>query len=854
MQTFFDTVTDRYGNSINNAEVTVTVYPGGGIATLFQDTAGTIPLANPFFTDGNGTILFAAANGQYLITVVASSVTDFPPRVATLYDVNNDPNSGAAVLQALNQPSGAGLVRTTDSNTVQQELNIKPTQVASVAVLLAATNTTLPASIIELSGYYGVGTAGGGTLAKLAAPTTANGVTIFNDASGNSWQRLLSPAEPIDVTWAGTKGDGTTDDTAAIQAAINVATTGGSVFYPKPASLYKVTGTLLFDAFQTHTGEAWANIRQYGGAIPIFKARTQATASTTFVTFECLTIINNDLSTWWTDTTGANTGIGLDLRECSHATVKNCRVRSNTRGIVFGKATLLGGFYNAVLDCEVASNFINIEGVVSANSVRVEGGRILSGRYGINATSCDQWTIFAAFEQNKIGVHTNNAVNGFAIPSGRFESNNRQLGSIVSITFAAGVVTVVNPFHFFLTGDSINVSGITQPEYNGVQTVTVVDYQTFTYPITGTPVSPATGTAVIKLLGGGAVIHEVGSFNNTVGAPLLSGADDRIIDLDGRNVNMSRYNGLIASSGINPPNLIANGDFHLDTDANGVPDGLTPTGALPVAGLTTAMDTSVKKTGTQSFHLTVAIAGTSQRNFRHTSRLEVGVRYTATIVYQTDTTANWNWRLGVTPDGTEYSNLSLMYCEAGFVTAKATFVATSTSLISSIYMNTATSAAASVAKNLWVNSITLVPGEFAADGGQANQPSAETYLLASLPNNPEIGESIIISELVKPQWFDGTTWRDSHANQYAATPTVAAAGALTLPAGEVITVTGNTNITSITATNQFNRRVTLIFTGTPTVTDGSNLKLAGNLVAAADTTITLVCNGTNWYETSRSVN
>jgi hypothetical protein len=83
---------------------------------------------------------------------------------------------------------------------------------------------------------------------------------------------------------------------------------------------------------------------------------------------------------------------------------------------------------------------------------------------------------------------------------------------------------------------------------------------------------------------------------------------------------------------------------------------------------------------------------------------------------------------------------------------------------------------------------------------------------------------------------------------------VASAAAIALPSvGEVFTITGTTTITSIAALWK-HRRVTLVFAGVLTVTDGSNLKLAGNLVTTADDTITLVCDGTNWIETSRSVN
>jgi hypothetical protein len=84
---------------------------------------------------------------------------------------------------------------------------------------------------------------------------------------------------------------------------------------------------------------------------------------------------------------------------------------------------------------------------------------------------------------------------------------------------------------------------------------------------------------------------------------------------------------------------------------------------------------------------------------------------------------------------------------------------------------------------------------------------------------------------------------------------IASAATITLPSsGEVFSISGTTTITSVTATNCDGRRVTLVFQGALTFTDGSNLLLAGNFVTTADDTITLVCSGANWYETSRSVN
>jgi hypothetical protein len=84
---------------------------------------------------------------------------------------------------------------------------------------------------------------------------------------------------------------------------------------------------------------------------------------------------------------------------------------------------------------------------------------------------------------------------------------------------------------------------------------------------------------------------------------------------------------------------------------------------------------------------------------------------------------------------------------------------------------------------------------------------------------------------------------------------VASAAAVTLPViGKIFTVTGTTNITSIVAAGNSGREVTLIFADALTFTDGSNLKLAGNLSTSADDTITLVCDGTNWFERGRSAN
>jgi hypothetical protein len=88
--------------------------------------------------------------------------------------------------------------------------------------------------------------------------------------------------------------------------------------------------------------------------------------------------------------------------------------------------------------------------------------------------------------------------------------------------------------------------------------------------------------------------------------------------------------------------------------------------------------------------------------------------------------------------------------------------------------------------------------------------------------------------------------------------TSAATTALPFPTSaklEVIQITGNTGCTSMTDPAAWpGKTVELLFTGTPTWTKGGNLHLNSNITATVGTTLTVVSDGTNWYEIGRSIN
>lgn len=68
-----------------------------------------------------------------------------------------------------------------------------------------------------------------------------------------------------------------------------------------------------------------------------------------------------------------------------------------------------------------------------------------------------------------------------------------------SITRSSSVATCTTPNnHGFQVGDRINVRGANQSEYNGIFVITGVTSNTFTYSVTGSPATPATGTISVN--------------------------------------------------------------------------------------------------------------------------------------------------------------------------------------------------------------------------------------------------------------------------------------------------------------------------------------------------------------------
>lgn len=146
-------------------------------------------------------------------------------------------------------------------------------------------------------------------------------------------------------------------------------------------------------------------------------------------------------------------------------------------------------------------------------------------------------------------------------------------------------------------------------------------------------------------------------------------------------------------------------------------------------------------------------------------------------------------------------------------------------------------------------SINNSASEWSVDGTRFTNVTSKIIELATNNAHGKFGRNNIIgagcTATVYPSGAGGTM------------PTIASAAALVLDnQWDQMFVSGAVTITSVDATKSFpNRCVTLCFTGSPIVTHGANLKLAGsvNWTPPAGSTLTLVFTGdSTWREVSRA--
>ena len=188
MQHYIDVVQDRAGNVIGGAIVIITDNSTGLPVTVYSDAGGSIVIPT-VTTDVTGTFSFYVGQGRYNFVVTKNGVT-----LKTVNDVDIPGDYPTAMTLADAQ---------TGTSTAVQSIS---------------------AAVLNSASQYGAFTPSGtGAVARTVA-------SKLNDT--------------VSVKDFGAVGDGTTDDTVAIQAAINYTGSklGGTILLP--AGSYKITSTL----------------------------------------------------------------------------------------------------------------------------------------------------------------------------------------------------------------------------------------------------------------------------------------------------------------------------------------------------------------------------------------------------------------------------------------------------------------------------------------------------------------------------------------------------------------------------------------------------------------------------------
>jgi len=210
MNKFYDTLTNTRGDVLPNYRAQV-VNPNGTLVDIFADRSKT-----PFTDANGGTVNYATADSEGLVEFYWEAATG---QIFQMLDPAGDlvkSIEGFADNYVLDNFSG--------SLTIDQVVDLGD-------------------ELLDLNN----GLAARPTTADLASTDPGKGASLVN------WLEITAAewfaSQPINVKAYGAKGDGVTDDTAAIQAA---ADTGKNLFFP--AGAYKISSAILLKAGQIVMG------------------------------------------------------------------------------------------------------------------------------------------------------------------------------------------------------------------------------------------------------------------------------------------------------------------------------------------------------------------------------------------------------------------------------------------------------------------------------------------------------------------------------------------------------------------------------------------------------------------------
>ncbi|MDE2233361.1 MAG: hypothetical protein KGJ90_04605 [Patescibacteria group bacterium] len=237
------------------------------------------------------------------------------------------------------------------------QAGVNPTIISNIAALRS---NTLSINQVYLQGYYTNGDGGEGSFYYNSSDNSSsdNGGTIIVDAANHRYYRQTEGGA-YSIKWFGAKGDNSTDDTVAMQAAINAAAAlaGGNDVYAPRGTFITSSGLSIPNAANDPDGIE-GSVRFFGTGIrstiikgtgnnAVFLFNGTSGSSLAFASLEKLTIAGS-----WNSTSGSGntSSVGISLNYGYRNTFRDVQIWS-----------CYAGFYSQFsYECEVSN--VNCDG------------------------------------------------------------------------------------------------------------------------------------------------------------------------------------------------------------------------------------------------------------------------------------------------------------------------------------------------------------------------------------------------------------------------------------------------------------------------------------------------------------
>lgn len=384
---------DSNGNNLSGGKVFAFAAGTSTPLDTYSDQAGTIPNTNPVVLNARGEATIFWGSASYKVVLKDASDVEIwtQDNLRASADLGDLASTSSGKGSALIGYSTAGI-------TVKAALDERLPEIGTYALLRLYSGSY---TSYYVRGVSNILDGGHGVFRVDSSDTTSadNGGTIIVDAISRRWKREYTG--PVSLRWFGAKGDGVTDDTARIQAALSSGATG---IYA-PAGTYNISGITIPSAVRIFFGD---------GVATKFVGVGAPAAFTPFMNFNTLNGFElHSFSVQFNKTTYA-TNHAIYLGSCQRGHVHNIRIIDGGYIGIYMPACQTVSVEDVIIDsvqlhpilADTTPNGISITNVSvlapgTGHSIAISGGvhhRIqgclvnspVAGSFGISLVGCAQ--------------------------------------------------------------------------------------------------------------------------------------------------------------------------------------------------------------------------------------------------------------------------------------------------------------------------------------------------------------------------------------------------------------------------------------------------------------------------------